>query len=285
MLAHPLLLHRTHSTGPLIPHGTQPTGPPISGRGGGTRTPIPGFGDRSPSRWTTPLYPEPAESGRRVYPSRALSEPAPIPVPPLHKLKLFLPVPTLNFLFPLPSRLRTPAKLAPNQLNRSPLRRKSRPNSPVVPLSSLLYILRNSNIERTILTPHHVAEPICICLRHMFSASIDLRHSSQAKPESRANLLHFLMPGMLPARIAEFPGLHALRVLPLILRRRVVAILAIAALQSNDFPHSLIPPAQRPRFSSRSKGLPSQPNSKQPSKNYSIISACPETLILIGVEG
>src|SRR5271154_373211 len=27
----------------------------ISGRGGGTRTPIPGFGDRSPSRWTTPL--------------------------------------------------------------------------------------------------------------------------------------------------------------------------------------------------------------------------------------
>src|SRR6267378_4088763 len=28
---------------------------PISGRGGGTRTPIPGFGDRSPSRWTTPL--------------------------------------------------------------------------------------------------------------------------------------------------------------------------------------------------------------------------------------
>src|SRR5207245_639259 len=28
---------------------------PNSGRGGGIRTPIPGFGDRSPSRWTTPL--------------------------------------------------------------------------------------------------------------------------------------------------------------------------------------------------------------------------------------
>src|SRR5437879_498989 len=34
---------------------------PNSGRGGGIRTPIPGFGDRSPSRWTTPLYPEPAK--------------------------------------------------------------------------------------------------------------------------------------------------------------------------------------------------------------------------------
>src|SRR5271168_3621903 len=31
-----------------------------SGRGGGTRTPIPGFGDRSPSRWTTPLKPKPS---------------------------------------------------------------------------------------------------------------------------------------------------------------------------------------------------------------------------------
>src|SRR5882672_5401222 len=33
---------------------------PNSGRGGGTRTPIPGFGDRSPSRWTTPLNSNPA---------------------------------------------------------------------------------------------------------------------------------------------------------------------------------------------------------------------------------
>src|SRR5215472_11546771 len=31
---------------------------PNSGRGGGIRTPIPGIGDRSPNRWTTPLYPE-----------------------------------------------------------------------------------------------------------------------------------------------------------------------------------------------------------------------------------
>src|SRR6266436_462134 len=33
---------------------------PNSGRGGGIRTPIPGFGDRSPSRWTTPLNSKPA---------------------------------------------------------------------------------------------------------------------------------------------------------------------------------------------------------------------------------
>src|SRR4029077_16084581 len=34
--------------------------PSVSGRGGGIRTPIPGFGDRSPSRWTTPLRPKPS---------------------------------------------------------------------------------------------------------------------------------------------------------------------------------------------------------------------------------
>src|SRR6266404_3087905 len=33
----------------------RPRRAPNSGRGGGIRTPIPGFGDRSPSRWTTPL--------------------------------------------------------------------------------------------------------------------------------------------------------------------------------------------------------------------------------------
>src|ERR1700751_5776564 len=36
---------------------------PNPGRGGGIRTPIPGFGDRSPDRWTTPLYREPASAG------------------------------------------------------------------------------------------------------------------------------------------------------------------------------------------------------------------------------
>src|SRR5258706_9385264 len=42
--------------------------PQISGRGGGTRTRMPGFGDRSPSRWTTPLKANP------VLPNRQLRE-------------------------------------------------------------------------------------------------------------------------------------------------------------------------------------------------------------------
>src|SRR5882762_7291244 len=42
-----------------------------SGRGGGIRTPIPGFGDRSPSRWTTPLNSKPAcPSPQRKRPPR-----------------------------------------------------------------------------------------------------------------------------------------------------------------------------------------------------------------------
>src|SRR4029077_19032089 len=58
-----LHFHRVtcHSTpcflSPTLPdHPTEPRPSPQNyGRGGGTRTPIPGFGDRSPSRWTTPL--------------------------------------------------------------------------------------------------------------------------------------------------------------------------------------------------------------------------------------
>jgi hypothetical protein len=49
------------------------------------------------------------------------------------------------------------------------------------------------------------------------------------------------VPGVLAARIAKLPGLHALGVLLLVLRRRVVAVFAIAALQRNDFSHDLIP--------------------------------------------
>src|SRR5580704_5038977 len=93
----------------------------ISGRGGGTRTPIPGFGDRSPSRWTTPLKPKPS--------------------------------------------------------------------------------------------------------------------LQQSVPK----LLHFLVAGMFAARIAKLLRLHAFGVLLLVLRRRVVAVLAIRTLQRDDFSHDLIP--------------------------------------------
>src|SRR5215470_8157459 len=63
------------------------------------------------------------------------------------------------------------------------------------------------------------------------------RHASQGKPESRKLLLHFLVRRVLPARIAKLFRLHPLGVLLFVLRRRVVAVLAFAALQRNDFSH------------------------------------------------
>ena len=45
---------------------------------------------------------------------------------------------------------------------------------------------------------------------------------------------------MLAARIAKLPGLHAFGVLLFVLRRRVVAVFAIAALQRNDFSHDFL---------------------------------------------
>jgi hypothetical protein len=59
-------------------------------------------------------------------------------------------------------------------------------------------------------------------------------------PRSKnGKLLNFFMPGVLAARIAKLSGLHAFRVLLLVLGRRVVAVFAIAALQRNDFSHDL----------------------------------------------
>src|SRR5262249_20767934 len=45
------------------------------------------------------------------------------------------------------------------------------------------------------------------------------------------------MRSLFPARIAELLGLHTFRMLLLVLRRGVIAILALTALQRNDFPH------------------------------------------------
>src|SRR6267378_42360 len=104
-----------------------------SGRGGGIRTPIPGFGDRSPSRWTTPLNSKPA--------------------------------------CPSPQRKTTPRE-------------------------------------------NHLCE--------------------------NEDLLHFLVRRLFAARIAELLRLQPLGVLFFVLRRRVIAVFAIAALQRNDFAHRLI---------------------------------------------
>jgi hypothetical protein len=54
------------------------------------------------------------------------------------------------------------------------------------------------------------------------------------------------VPGVLAARIAKLPSFDALGVLLLVLRRRVVAVFAIAALQRNDFSHDLIPSFDQP---------------------------------------
>src|ERR1700737_1609390 len=104
-----------------------------SGRGGGIRTPIPGFGDRSPSRWTTPLNSKPA----------------------------------------CPS-------------------------------------------------PH------------------------ENDPCENKKLLHFLVCRLLAARVAEFLCFQPLGVLLFVLRCRVVAVFAIAALQCNDLAHDLRP-FQKPK--------------------------------------
>jgi hypothetical protein len=45
------------------------------------------------------------------------------------------------------------------------------------------------------------------------------------------------MRRLLPARVAELLRFHPFGVLLLVLRRRVVAVLAIPALQRNDFAH------------------------------------------------
>ena len=49
------------------------------------------------------------------------------------------------------------------------------------------------------------------------------------------------MRGVLSARIAKLLCLYTVGMLLLVLRRRVVAMLAIAALQRDDFSHDLIP--------------------------------------------
>jgi hypothetical protein len=52
-----------------------------------------------------------------------------------------------------------------------------------------------------------------------------------------ANLLHFLVRRLLAARIAKLLRFQAFRMLLFVLRRCVVAVFAIAALQRDDFSH------------------------------------------------
>src|ERR1700730_925407 len=68
--------------------------------------------------------------------------------------------------------------------------------------------------------------------------------SSRQRRVRRADsipLFHFTVCSMLSARVAEFFGLHSIRMLLLVLCCCVVPILAIVALQRDDFAHSTGP--------------------------------------------
>ena len=78
-------------------------------------------------------------------------------------------------------------------------------------------------------------------------------------PCEKKKLLHFLVRRLFAARVTELLCFHPFGVLLLVLRRRVVAVFAIAALQGNDFAHELIP------FSSCVRRFTAE-------KNYSMMS-------------
>ncbi len=109
-------------------------------------------------------------------------------------------------------------------------------------LDSLPNVRCDSHIKRTVFASDHVAEPGSVC--HFVSNLCT--DDPSAPPRSRASLgmttligssFHFFVPRVLAARIAKLFRLQALGVLLFVLRRRVVAVFAIAALQRDSFPH------------------------------------------------
>src|SRR6266446_876840 len=80
-------------------------------------------------------------------------------LPPSHQLQLLDSAPTFNLLLQLPRRFALSAALAPNQLNRPAFRGVPRSYAPVMPLHPRLHVVCNSDVERAVPAPHHVAEP------------------------------------------------------------------------------------------------------------------------------
>jgi hypothetical protein len=83
---------------------------------------------------------------------------------------------------------------------------------------TLYNIIANSHVEHAIGTLNHVTKPG----PHNFFG-----HKNLAESET---LFYFLMPGMLPASIAELGSLQPLGMLPAVLGRRIVPVFTIVAL-------------------------------------------------------
>ena len=166
--------------------------------------------------------PRAREAGRGVFPRSAYRV---LGLPPSHQLQLLDSAPTFNLLLQFPRRYATSAALTPNQLNWLALRGVTGSSSPAMPLHPFFDVACNPDLERAICATHHVAEPI-LFLCHIAS-------NLQA-------LFHFLVSRVLPARIAKLFRLQPVGVFLLVLRRRIVAVLAIPALQRNCFPHTFV---------------------------------------------
>jgi hypothetical protein len=135
-----------------------------------------------------------------------------------HQPQLLLPPPTLQFPFPLACITLILKSLLPNQTHWPAFRSKCRPTAPVVFLNSLADVRRHSNIERTIRASHHVTKP---------SPVNSFGHKNLAES---GKLFHFLVPGMLSARIAEFRRFQPLGMLAAVFGRRIVPVFTIVAL-------------------------------------------------------
>jgi len=108
-------------------------------------------------------------------------------------------------------------------------------------LNPLRNIVRDPDVERAVTTSQHVAKPRLGLLVHFRTSGLPFGPlppgSGQAVEPTPLQLLHFLVPRVLPARVAKFLGLHPVRMLLPVLGSRVVPVLALVALQRDDFSH------------------------------------------------
>jgi len=141
---------------------------------------------------------------------------------PRYKIQFLTSIPALNLFLATSCFFASAAQFVPDQLHWPSLCRVVRPDAPVVPLHSLIEVRRDSDVERIVAAPQHVAEP--------FPCHSDLQYS-----ESR--LLNFFVRRVLPARVAKLLRFHPVGMLLPVLHGGVVPVFTIAALQCDDFSH------------------------------------------------